>query len=921
MNYFNIQTKYFTSFQDKTYTNLHSLYLDGDKLWIGTFSQGLDIMDVQTGKVKKYRKDISDSTSIPNDHIYSIYKTTDGSIYVGTLGGLCKYNNSKDNFSFERDLGQAFIFDIAEDSLNNIWIATKGRGIWKKPERGQWQKVRTPANQSDRFNRIYIDDDSNVWFCSEDSGIYRYDNLKDSLINYSYRQNLPRCTYYGIIDDGNGYLWLSSNSGIIKYNPDSWSIQIYTIENGLQSNQFNYKSSMKSSDGKFWFGGINGFNCFYPQDLTVNTIPPNVKISSVTMPLSDTLDASQRIIAGDRIDIPYNTPYFTINFESLSFVAPGQNLYAWKISGLHKDWNYTRFPYVSLTGLSSGHYHFVVKGSNNDGYWSKNIAELEVHIKPAPYLTIWAKFCYFILILLLLWYALTKWNRISEERKKQELTQAKMEFFTHIAHEIKTSVTLISAPLERITEKKENNPEKDDDLQIMRNNVDRLLDLVKQFLDFRKIDKTGYSLQFVNADIKDLTESVINRFRAHNRNIVIIEDISATEMTYNVNPEAFVKILTNLLSNAFSYAKSEITVKLAPDILRDGFILSVTDDGMGIPPETGDKVFEPFYQISPSAGKGFGIGLSIVRLLVEKHGGTVEVNRQYRNGCQMIVRIPAIDNNKTDYIQEKETIVSKKHEWAILIVEDTDDLRRFISSGLSDSYDIYSAHNGREALELLSRYPIDLVISDIMMPELDGFGLLESVRKNEVFCYLPFILLSALDSVDDKIRGLEYGADAYIEKPFTLNYLKACISSIYENRKRLFSHFASDPEFQYDKGGMNAADTKWIEKINSIIRDNLNKDKFNIDMLATEMAMSRSNLHRRLKGITGSTPNEYIKIFRLKTAASMLRQRQYRVNEICDLVGFYNRSYFAKCFYEQFGIHPKDYMKRRISGSDNDEVI
>ena len=918
LNYFDTKSRRFTSYADRSYTNLHALYLEGDDLWIGTFSRGLDILNVRTGRIRRYRMDLSDSTSLPNDHVYTICRTRDGTMYVGTLGGLCRYDPAGDHFLRERALGQSFVFDMAEDSEGNLWVATKGRGLWRRRPAGAWQQLRTSGSQSERFNRIYIDEDSTVWICSEDRGIYRYDRSGDSLVNYSSQQHLPRCTYYGIIDDGNGSLWLSSNSGIVRYRPDSMTVQTYTIENGLQSNQFNYKSSMKSSDGKFWFGGINGFNCFYPQDLTVNTVLPNVEISSVTMPLSDTLDASRRIMVGSRISIPHATPYFTINFESLSFVAPGQNLYAWKIQELHREWNYTRSPNVSLTGLSAGRYHFLVKGSNNDGYWSERVAELEVTVEPAPLLTVWAKLLYGVLGVMILWILFRRWNRIETERKKQELTRQKMEFFTQVAHEIKTSVTLISAPLERIVRDRGAEAGEDSNLSVMKKNVDRLLDLVRQFLDFRKIDKNGYSLTFSRTDMRGLVETVLERFRGLNQDITVESDLPDGPMDYNVNPEAMVKILSNLLSNAYRYARKRITVRLSPDRHKGGFVLSVQDDGDGIRPEFRERIFEPFYQASPVAGNGFGIGLSVVRLLSEKHGGTVRVNRQYTDGCEMDVYIPSIAGRTEhpDPVMSCEDRDSERHhEWSILLVEDREDLRKYLASELSDTYDVYTAGNGSEALRLLGERTVDLIISDIMMPEMDGFGLLAAIRGNEELSYLPFILLSALDTVESKIRGLDGGADAYIEKPFTINHLRATVSNLFAGRKRIFHHFATDPEFRYDRGGMKATETEWLERVDGIIRSNLTNEAFSIDMLAEEMAVSRSVLHRRIKGITGTTPNDYIKIFRLKTAATMLREGQYRVNEICDLVGFYNRSYFAKCFYEQFGIHPKDYPKGQVTRS------
>lgn len=947
LNLFDPRTKTFNNHPIKAIlpdigSNIHSLLYDNGKLWIGTFSRGLCVWDTKTGKTKCYVHDNANPHSIPNDHIYTIYKTKDGNIYIGTMLGFCRYDEASDSFRALNALSRIFVYDIVEDRYNNIWVASKADGIYRYNHRtGTLRNYRNiPADTTslccNRVIRAYIDSKQNLWFCTEGGGICRYDYKNDNFENFSTEENLPNNVIYGILDDASGCYWLSSNKGLIRYEPQNKQAQLYTVEDGLQSNQFNFRSSMQTADGKFYFGGVNGFNSFYPSRLSLNKVKPTASISAVYMHRpDDKVNYSERIpVLGGRVTIPYQVVSFDITFECLSYVAPGKNLYAYKLDGIQKDWIYTDKHSISFLNLSPGEYSFHVKACNNDGYWSNGDCVMHIEVLPPPWKTVYAKAFYLLVACGLVYFLLRMYMRKQqvvkqrkmremEQAKNQELSQAKITFFTQVAHEIKTPLSLIKAPLEAVLEAHEWNGEVESNLSVIKKNANRLMELIKQLLDFRKVDKEGYTLSFTEVDINCTVEDVIDRFRSISLNgISFGVSLPEKHLIYNVDGEALTKIVSNLLTNAMKYARKSIAVTLSEQLSDEGrmFSFRVRDDGVGIPPEECAKVFEPFYQVDNGRRNttgGVGIGLSLVKLLVEKHNGRVYINTDYTDGCEVCVEIPYMEcdtpiSPAIAAVPEKIPAPEEESEptgYSLLVVEDTTDMRQFLEKNLSSTYTVHTTTNGKEALKCLESTTIDLIISDIVMPEMDGFELLKALRADSMLCHIPFILLSAIDSIDTKIAGLDYGADAYLEKPFSLGHLKATIHNLLESRRMLFRHFTSAPNMSYDQTLMNKSDVTWLDSINEIITRNFTNEDFSIDRMAEEMNISRSSLQRKLKGLVGMPPNDYIRLIRLKTAGDLLREGKYRINEVCYIVGFNNPSYFAHCFQKQFGILPKDYAK------------
>ena len=913
LNYLDIHTGHVTDYTSLSFNNIHSLYLDGDKLYVGTFSRGMDVLDIRTKRIRRYMNVPGDPSSIINDFVYSIFKASDGTIYVGTLRGVCTFDPSTGRFSSIRQLESCFICDIKEDRDGNIWCADKNDGVYcLMSSTGQWRTWTYPDLPSNRICGIFTDAQSDVWLCTNGAGVCRYDRSEDRFIQLNGDVEIPGVCYQMLQDDA-GFYWVSSNSGLFRFGRNADRVKFYSVEDGLQSNQFNYNSALKTSDGRLWFGGVNGLNSLDPLNLQENTILPKVRIASVSTASKETFAKSERLVVEDsKVRIPHDITSFDISFDVLSHIAPDKNKVAYMIDEINDTWEYSRLRTISLVKPSPGSYMLRVKACNNDGYWSDE-AHLRIEVLPHPLESLPAKVIYVVLFICLAMFVYWLLDRNLKRRKEEELriielnneresVQSKMTFFTNVAHEIKTPVTLINAPLDRILETGEWNEEVESNLHLMKKNSDRLISLVKQLLDFRKIEKDSFKLTFSTTDVNIIVTETVERFRLMRPDVEISVKLPSESSIVNADAEALVKVVSNLVANAVKYTKDCICINVLKS--DEGLVrLSVEDNGPGIPPAQQEKIFDMFYQVNPGKANGFGVGLSLVKHLVELHGGRVYVNGEYQQGCQMVVELP-------DNISQQQIVTAENDssDISVLVVEDTRDMQNFIASNIGKEYTVLRADNGAEALKILDEHAVDIILSDLYMPEMDGFELLMSVRSNQQISHIPFILLTAQDSMSTKIKSLEYGADAYIEKPFSLEHVRATVNNLIARRDRIHKSFQTSLEISMDNDRIAGPDSEWLSKVNDRILKNISNDTYSIDDLANEMSVSRTVLQRKLKGLTGSTPNDYIRLIRLKKAAELLSQEGYRVNEVCYMVGFNSPSYFTKCFVKQFGEKPKNFQ-------------
>lgn len=891
--------------------NIHAICRIYDDLWLGTFNSGIKRINLKT-KISQTLNLSQDKNSDNANSVYSLYANEkEGKVYIGSRKGCKIYNYRSNTFIEIEQLKNLIIYEIFEDYTGKLWFSCYGRGLYCFDKHSnRWKIYRNIANDTssisgNRIINIYADAKNQLWLSDEGNGICRYDYTTDCFVRPKINTKngeLPCNVIFGILDDDNGNLWMSSNIGIIKLNPESGEYRLLTHEDGLQSNQFNYRSSYKTTDGKFWFGGIDGLSSFYPEDIKDNKVSPRivatVQYSDKKVKISETRDVS----------IPSNVSSFSINFDCLSYSSPSRTVFEYSFDK-NSNWIRTEQTSVSFADIRPGKYIFRVRAINSDGYVSQNECKINLKLNAPFYKSTVAYIIYSFLALALIAYAI---RMIIRWRKKEEIRKsynAKLQFFTQIAHEIKTPVTLIKAPLELVMEHKKWDTETEENLNLISANTKRLLELIHQLLDFKKVSSEGYRINKTNTNVLSIINNVVIRFKpllSKGKQLKVIFEGKEEDYEGLLDEEALTKIISNLVGNASKYTKDLINIKLEREEKEnDKYIfIQVDDNGPGIPEDEVNKIFDSFYQIQSSDTKnrkpGFGIGLSLVKLLVDKHNGDVYIDKNYKEGCRVCVRIPWEPKNEILEVVETEPGIN------ILLVEDNPDILNFIYKNLKDQYNIIKAKDGVKALSKLERHNVDIIISDISMPNMDGFELLQKVRENPIISHIPFIILSAETSLESKIKSLDIGADAYIEKPFSINHFKAVIENQLNKKQKLIEKFGGKTEIEESKYG--TLDAEWMKKLDSIILENISEVNFSVLDLSNSMYISRSNLQRKLKALTGMVPNEYIKLIKLKKAAELLTQDNYRINEVCYMCGFNTPSYFTSCFQKHFGILPKDFI-------------
>jgi signal transduction histidine kinase/ligand-binding sensor domain-containing protein/DNA-binding response OmpR family regulator len=954
LNYFDSHTKTFKTYpfngsqQPLSYHNIHSLLKD-DKgnIWIGTFSAGLNVYNPATGQVKKYQYNRFDSSSVSNNNIYSIYKDKEGVIWVGTTEGLNVYDPQKDAFHRVDDMGlrHTLIYNIYEDDNSNIWFITYDNGlVGKNKKTNKWVRYTADGKpnslSSKKIISVLDDHAGNLWLGTDGGGLNCFNISSKTFKTYNEQHGIS-AVVYGILEDDNEQLWLSTNNGIIKFSPQTLKSRVFTNLDNLQSTQFNYNAALKASDGKLYFGGINGFNSFYPDSLKENVLTSYISLTNFQLFNKDVIVGADespldRMIGFvDRIKLSHDQSVLSFEYAAMSYLAPEKIQYAYMMEGFDKTWNYVGSQRkATYTNLPPGTYTFKVKSTDIYGNWNEKTADMKVVVRPPFYRTTVA---YILYLLLLVGGIITFRNfSIKQARKKneaklerlknqreQEFYDQKIEFFTTMAHEIRTPLSLIIAPLERLMSTENWKPEIKQQLTIMDENSDRLLNLVNQLLDFRRIESDIYTIRKEEVELISFIHSLYSRFSAisYQKGVKFSMVTNINRLVVNADPEAITKILTNLLINAFKFTRNKVEIRINETMKgEDGkqyFSISVVDDGIGIPAGQLENIFKAFYKVNTGDKNigGTGIGLALAKSLAEKHQGKLLV--ESKEGVQTVftVMIPydapevaAVPTIVTAEVAAQEAAEDKP---LILLVEDDQSLLDFISNNLkTENYNTIRAANGVEALRLLETNSVELIISDVMMPEMDGIEFTRQVKTNINYSHIPLILLTAKGNSDSEIAGIENGADAYMTKPFKWKHLTVVIKNLLESRNRLKNKFTHQPFADVNTLTTNTSDKKFVEKLISIIEDRITDPQLSVEELSREMAMSRSSLHKKLKAMSGHVPNEFIRLIRLKNAAKMLLSGEHNISEVGYMTGFNSPSYFSRCFMQQFNVTPSEFAEK-----------
>ena len=947
LNHFNPKTKEFHFFEPSAgFTNIHGLCMDGSHLWVGTFSKGLRVIDTRTGVVLRTYTEGHTPHSLNDNSIFSICRTSAGEIYLGTLFGLLRYNRTQDNFDCIPELNGKFVYDIKEDSYGNLWLATYANGAYcYDVSVRRWKNYVFDAEDEkslpyDKVLSVFEDSYRQIWLTTQGGGFCLFHPDTETFTRYGLKDGLPNDVVYQIVEDDDRFLWLTTNNGLVRFDPKTMEMKVFSTANGLPTNQFNYRSGFKDEAGNIYLGSINGFVAFDPRTFAENRQVPAVAITDfllfnkeVSVGETDS-PLKSSITFSDKVVLTADQNSFSFRIAALSYQAPRMNKLMYKLEGFDEGWlTIGESPLVTYSNLGYGDYVFKVKASNSDGVWNEQETSLHLSILPPFYLSGWA-YCFYVLffmgclVCVIFYFKRRNYRKqhrqmeMLEQEKEREVYHAKIDFFTNVAHEIRTPLTLIKGPLENIILKKEVDSETKEDLYIMKQNTERLLNLTNQLLDFRKTETRGFRLNFTECDVVAVLRETYFRFTslAKQKGLDFILELPQECFMADVNQEALTKIISNLLNNGVKYASTYLRISLETD--EKVFHIRTFNDGEMIPDTMKEEIFKPFVRLDKEdeVTTGTGIGLALSRSLAELHQGSLMMEKGEEVNCFCLTlpvnqdstitlsaeNVSQVEENSCGWEQEETDTKEKKP--MILVVEDNPDMLAFIRKQLTTEYSVLTAMNGIEALAVLDNHYVNLVVSDVMMPQMDGFELCKTIKSDLSYSHIPVVLLTAKTNIQSKIEGLELGADAYIEKPFSVEYLLANISSLIHNREKLRQTFAKSPFVAANTMALTKADEEFIWKLNDIIQANLHNPEFSMEDMADALKMSRSSFYRKIKGVLDLSPNEYLRLERLKQAAQLLKEGKSRVNEICYTVGFNSPSYFSKCFLKQFGVLPKDFI-------------
>jgi len=683
---------------------------------------------------------------------------------------------------------------------------------------------------------------------------------------------------------------------------------------------------------------------FYPYQIRANSILPPIYITGFQF-FNQQQTTGTTIALTEEVSLNYDEArIISLAFASLSYCSPAENQYEYMMEGFDRDWNRTSGANAkaTYTNLPSGTYTFRVRATNNDGVWSSDEATLTIVVKPPFWWSWWAKVLYLLIIIGAIWYYIhMKLKRAEQkhllelqrmnEQKEKENREARLSFFTMVAHEIRTPVSLIIGPLEKLK-----NTIDDKQLDIIDRNAHRLLELVNQLLDFRKVEQHSLVMHFASHNVNQLLHSISERFEpTFEQGGKQFTTIYPPErFTAIIDSEGITKVISNLLANANKFAKSRVELRCTANADDNQFVIEVSDDGIGIRQEDLTRIFEPFFQSQNKTGinthhqPGTGIGLSIVKRIVDMHQGTISVQSAVGQWSTFTITLPVlqdIDEKQTkdegteqysDTLpekpshQEKPVTADDSALPTMLIVEDNEDMVSFLSSHFQQHYNVLTAGDGIEGMSVVDNNEVNIIVSDWMMPRMDGAEFCRRIRQNPLTSHIPFIMLTARTDNQSKIEGMNIGADIYVEKPFSVEYLEACIANILQMRRLLMQKVSTQPWEDVAQIGTNPVDSELMKRMNQIIEENISNADLNVNFLADKLNISRSGLFAKIKSLSDITPNEMIQVIRLKRAARLLVEGNYLVSEVGYMVGFSSPSYFSKCFYKQFGVKPGDYMKK-----------
>lgn len=963
----------YTFFEDKNKT-----------LWIGTRYEGLFVgKPYKDGyKLKQYRRNRKQTDAISSNAIYSVAQDKHGRVWIGTYGGglniaegdvyNLKFTNINNRFkrNYPHDTAMRVRYVCPLDGEDVVLVATTDGLVTFSSDFEDPGEIVFYVNRSETNRESSISDnnvmhilkasDERIYVSTFSCGICMLkssDLLTDRIEfkHFNRRTGLPTDVTLALVEDGMGQLWILSEDMVCSFFPDESRCEIF--------NKFNTDSDVILSEaipqidslGRMYIGSTEGVLCVNLKRFSKSGFKPDIVFDKLGIQRSGGGTQLFPIIS-DSIVLEPSQRNVTLSFSALDFKGTPNIEYAYRIDRQGNSWNYIgNNRSINLVNLSSGDFILEVKSTNCDGIWVENGKRMHIHVTPTFWETGWALLLYIVLFLLVLILATGLTVYIWGLRKKvdfeQQIADMKLRFFTDISHELRTPLTLIEGPVEEVMKNEKLSPEGKRNMSIAKRNVERMLKLISQILDFRKIQNNKMSLYIEQVDMVKIVTQAYSSFEvmSHHSGINFSLKTSAEKIVGYTDVDKLEKIIFNLLSNAFKYTPAGKSVNISIEDCEDNIYLSVHDEGHGIDSANLERLFERF----ETFGKdrlfvSTGIGLSLVKKLVDLLHARIDVESKVGYGSTFTVSLPKSasvykndpnaefvlnDGERTVSLQTENNEPEENKEYTILVVEDNAELRMFLSGVLKKSYNVIEADNGRTGLELvLSEHP-DMVVTDVMMPEMDGIELLSAIRNSNDTCHLPVIILSAKVSVDDRIKGMECGADDYITKPFSSSYLLARLRSVLKQREHYKDYLLSISDRTEDNSESNTIkmnlddlspslpvithfDEEFIKNIIKEVEDNLNNPDFKIDLLADKVNLGRSMFYRKIKSILGVAPIDLVKDMRIKRSIQLLDSGEYSISEVAYMCGFTSPQYFSRAFKAAKGCTPTEYKDQVSQTSD-----
>ena len=953
--------------------NIHELfYNDVTKdMWIGTFRNGLFRYNLSSDIWTQYMPD--SKNGLPSDAIFAIEKQQNGTIWVGTTQGLRYYDADKNSFlTFNHPvLDTDFTYCLLIDKKDNVWVGTRNNGLFRinaqtNEVSGWTSKEKHPQLKDNYITSLYQDSCNIIWIGTNNGGLQYIDPSDLVIKTLDNELSLSQTTVCSTIEDEFGRLWISTSQGLYQFNKDRCAFICYMVEDGLPVNQFNFSSSLCAQNGLLYFGSVNGLVSLDPKSIKEDRKPFYVHLNQLTIdnqvvtaknaksPLSAALDDVQSIT------FSYNqSRSFSIEYAA---VSPGNTStinYQICLLGLDNKWRnvHQERKFVG-SNLPSGTYTLQIRAnSSNEGWEQAPVKEIKLIIRPPFYLSFWAFLSYFIIIALVLYFSsriffarIREKNAVRianmEKEKLEELNKIKMDFFTSVSHELKTPLSLIIAPLKYITQHQNFSPESYEKLEGVIKNTNRMVELINELVTFNKVESGDFQFYIQKGNPLDFIEKIAQLFEENAQAKSMLFYIHCENNGEDVwfSPSYVEKITSNLLSNAIKYtlAGGKIFINAAITDNADGYSylrIEVKDTGMGIAKEELDNIFEKYYQTKRGHNvnnKGWGLGLALVKRLTSIHKGNISVESTIDQGSCFVANLnvselafdmqdkinsdktlvslsqyefvkPYSDNSPTSISTENKNIALQH---SVLLVEDNVDLLKFLSDMFAPKYRVFLAKNGKEALDIARKYPVDLVISDVMMPEMDGNMLCRNLKNDISTSHIPVILLTAKNDAVDIMKGYESGAEAYVQKPFDPQILELQAANIIHTKQVQREKIANTLGGDVESASLSKFDKEFISKLNDLIEKNIDNDTFSIADITKTLFISRSLLHVKMKNLLNISTGDYISKKRLAKACELLGEG-YNVSETAWKTGFSDPNYFSKCFKKEFGIRPTDFQRKQ----------